>query len=154
MTEFECRADLRRQLGDECVEHREILLEVRRQLEQQRAKLVAQAAGHLTEPADERGDVLQPAVMRDPPRRLQRQFVRRWRLRRPPGDQLLVRHPVERVVDLDRGKAGGIVRQHLGGGQIARIETAFPFGIVVAGGSDPDHVVFGRGYRPSVLGQP
>src|SRR4029079_12025175 len=55
------------------------------------------------------------------------------------GHELLGRHAVEGVVDLDRRKPGGIVRQHLRRGQLLWIEAAFPFGIVVTGGSDPNH---------------
>src|SRR5918996_703048 len=101
MTEFERRADLRGKLGEKRVKRRKIFLEVRRKLEQQRTELVAQRACDLTEAVEERCDVPEPAVVRDPSRGFQGQPVRRGRLRGPPADQLFVRHPVERVIDLD-----------------------------------------------------
>src|SRR5262249_28846235 len=57
----------------------------------------------------------------------------------PPGDGLGVGHPVERVVDLHRGKALRVVRQHLAGGELLRIEGASPLRIVVARRADTNH---------------
>src|SRR5215216_7824029 len=72
-----------------------------------------------------------------------------WRLQRqlesvrsglaPAVDDLFRRRAIERVVDLDRGKALRVVRQHLCRGQRLRIEAAFPFGIVVAERAHPHH---------------
>src|SRR5204863_2107049 len=72
-------------------------------------------------------------------RRLERQLVRRRNLRGPSGDQLVGRHPIERVIDLHRRKARRVVRQHLRRGEIGGIEAALPLGIVVTGSTDPDH---------------
>ena len=51
--------------------------------------------------------------MRDPLRRLQRQFEALGRRLAPPVENLLVRRAVERVVDLDGRKPLRVVRQHL-----------------------------------------
>jgi hypothetical protein len=132
VTELEGGGRLRRQLVEKRVEERHVLLRIRRQLEQQRPQLVAERAGHAAKRLDELAAVLQPAVVGDPPRCLQRELVGRRRLRRPPADELLVRHAVEGVVDLNRRKARGVVRQHLRRRKIGGIEVALPFGVVVA----------------------
>src|SRR5256884_7886633 len=69
------------------------------------------------------------------------------RLAVPAGEDLLVRRAIERVVDLDRLEALGVVRQHLRRRELLRIEAALPFGVVVARGSDPmpRHVLFMQG---------
>ena len=140
MPEFERGTDARRQPRHERVEQGEILPKKWRQLKQQRAELVAERPGDFAEPRDRVARILQPAVMGDPPRRLERDLIRRRRLRGPAGDEFLGRHPVERVVDLDRRKTRGVVRQHLRRGEIGGIETSLPLGVVVAGGADPNHV--------------
>src|SRR5207302_9855678 len=106
---------------------------------QERSELVAERPRDAAERSDEIATVLQSAVVGDSPRRLERQLVRRRRLRGPAANQLLVGHPIERVVDLDRGEARRVIRQHLRCGKVRWIKAALPFGIVVAGRSDPDH---------------
>src|SRR5215510_14038480 len=65
--------------------------------------------------------------------------IARRRLRIPSCDGLGVGHPVERVVDLHRGKAFRVVRQHLAGGELLRIESASPLRVVVARRADANH---------------
>src|SRR5205823_7892021 len=104
--EFERGARTRGKVVQKRIEHREVLLRARWQLKEQRAEVVAERAGHSTEGGDERSAVPQPAVVRDPTGRLERQLVGRGRLRCPSADKLLGRHPVEGVIDLDGRKPG------------------------------------------------
>src|SRR6185295_9669386 len=67
------------------------------------------------------------------------QLVRRRRLRRPAAHQLLVRHPVKRVVDLDGREPRRVVGQHLRRREIRRIEGALPLRVVITRGPNPDH---------------
>src|SRR5229473_7485456 len=140
MPRFEGGGRLWWKVGEKSVEQGEIFLEIRRQLEQQGAELVAERACYPTKSVDELAAVLQTTVVGDTPRRFERDLVRLRCLSSPTCDQLFVRHPVKRVIDLDGRKPGGIVRQHLRRGQIRRIEAALPFGVVVTGGANPDHV--------------
>src|SRR4029077_16869572 len=103
--------------------------QVWRQLEEQRTQLWTQGSCDPAETVHPLRAVLQPAVVRDAPRPLQRQLVGVWRLSRPSSHQFLVGHAVERVVDLDGRKSSGVVGQHLGSRQIRRIEAAFPLWI-------------------------
>ena len=80
-----------------------------------------------------------------------------WRLERkaeavrrscaPAGEQLLVGHAVEGVIDLDAGKALGVVREHLVGAELLRIEAPAPLRIVVARCSDQNSL---RRHSPAV----
>src|SRR6185436_1670097 len=76
--------------------------------------------------------------MRDLFGRLQRELEVLRRLSTPTLEDLLVRRAIERVVDLDRREALGVVGQHLRGGERLRVEAPLPFRVVVSGGSDPD----------------
>src|SRR2546430_8429439 len=139
MPEFERGANAGREPYQKLVEDGQILPQEGRQLKQQRPKLVAERAGHLTERAHERRAILEPAVVRDSPWRLEGELEGRRGLAGPAVDELLGRHSVERVVDLNGLEPRRIVRQHLRCREIGRIEATLPFGVVVAGGADPDH---------------
>src|SRR5262249_43551073 len=111
-------------------------LEVRGQLEEQHAELRSERGGG---PAERPGEVLaalQSRIVRDAPWRLEREGEAVRRAVRPAFEQCLGWHPVEGVVDLDRGEALGIVGEHLARGELLGIERAAPFGVVVAGGAD------------------
>jgi hypothetical protein len=71
VAKLERRRNARRQCRQERVEQRQVLLEIRRQLEQQRPELVAKGAGDLAETGHEIADVLQPIVVGDPAWRFQ-----------------------------------------------------------------------------------
>src|SRR5687768_18065251 len=104
MPEFERCWCLRRKRVEERVEPRKIFFQRRRQLKQQRAKLISESAGHA---AELRGQVLtirELRVVRDASRRFQRELERRWHLLRPSCQQLLRRHAVEGVIDFDGRK--------------------------------------------------
>jgi hypothetical protein len=72
---------------------------------------------------------------------LRRRFI-------PAIQRFLVGHSVIGVVDLDRGKAFRVVRQHLRGWQFLRIEASLPLGIVITGGADED----GHGVGEKAIG--
>ena len=80
---------------------RDVLLQVRRELKQQRAELRAERRRRLEELAHAIAAVAQPRVVRDPLGRLQRQPELFRRRPVPAVENLLVRRAVERVVDLD-----------------------------------------------------
>lgn len=61
-------------------------------------------------------------------------------LRRPARDDLRRRHAVERVVDFNGAELARIERQHLRRGQIGWIEAALPLRVVVAAGTNEDHL--------------
>ena len=88
---------------------------------------LAERASHLAERGDRGSRVLQTAVMRDPPRRLERQPVRRRGLRRPSAHDLLGRHSIEGVVDLDAVQSARVIRQELLFRKALRIEDGPPF---------------------------
>src|SRR6476660_9377141 len=123
MPEFERRTHLRRQLLQERVEQRQVLLGVRWQLEEERAQLILECASNGTEPSDQIAAVSETAVVRNAPGSFQREFERPRSLRRPATHELLVRHPIERVVDLDGWEPRRVVRQHLRSWQIRWIEA-------------------------------
>ena len=137
VAELERRADAWRKGVQEGVEQCEVLFEVGRELEQQRAELGAERGRRFEELTDAVAALAQPCVVRDPLRRLQRELERIRRRTVPPLEDLLVGRTVERVVDLDGREPGCVIRQHPGGRQVRGIETALPFGIVVAGRPDP-----------------
>ena len=70
---------------EERVEEREILLQIRRQLKQQRAELRTEDRRGLEELPDAIAAVAQPRVVRDPLRRLERQLEALGRRRAPAG---------------------------------------------------------------------
>ncbi len=49
----------------------------------------------------------------------------------PAGDRLGVRHPIERVIDLDGGEPLGVVGEHLGRRELLGVETPPPLRIVI-----------------------
>ncbi len=65
--------------------------------------------------------------MRDAARRLDRETEMFRRRRRPGLEHRGLGHPVERVVDLDRGEPPGVPAQHFLGLDLLRIEVALPF---------------------------
>src|SRR5437867_7721619 len=139
MPELESSTELWRQLGEKAVEDRQIFFQVRRQLEEHGAELVPERSGNRAERPDQIAGVLQTIVVRNTSGRLQRELIRGRRLVGPSTRQLLVGHPVEGVVDLDRRKSRGVVRQHFGRGKIGGVKAALPFTIVVARCADPNH---------------
>ena len=75
--------------------------------------------------------------MSDALRRLDHEAEVLGHLLGPTLEHRLLRHPVERVVDLDRREALGVVAQHVLRRQLLRVEVALPFRVRVAAGADP-----------------
>src|SRR5678815_2900308 len=138
MAEFEGGADTRREGLEKRIEQRRILLEVRRELKQHRPELRAERRCGLEKLPHQIAAIAQPAVVRDPPGGFQRQLEPLRGGLIPPVENLLVRRAIERVVDLDGWEPFSVIGQHLRRRQLLRIEAALPFGIVVAGGADPE----------------
>src|SRR5215470_13553835 len=138
MTEFERGAHAWGKRVEKRIQQRGVLFQIRGKLKEERAKLRPERPRGFEKLTDEIAALTQPPVVRDSLRRLERELEVRGRRLVPPFENLLVRGAVERVVDLDRRKSLGIVREHLRRGQLLRIEAPFPLGVVVAGCSDPE----------------
>src|SRR5205807_5862935 len=95
------------------------------------AELVAERTRGVAEVAQRLVDAAQPREVRDPLRHLEDVGEARGGGRRPAGDRLLVRHPVERRVDLDRREALHVVREHLRRGKLLGVEGSPPLRVVV-----------------------
>ena len=145
--ELERGAGVRGKDAEKRIEHREILAEIRRQLEEDRAELGSERRCGPQKVLQEVRAIAQLRDVRDALGGLEGQPEPLRRLAVPAGEDLLVRRAIERVVDLDRLEALGVVRQHLRRRELLRIEAALPFGVVVARGSDPmpRHVLFMQG---------
>src|SRR6185437_2205527 len=70
---------------------------------------------------------LEPRMVRDPLARLDRERERVRHLRRPFPQHVLLRQPIERVVDLDARKLPRVEAEHPIVLQILRVERALPF---------------------------
>src|SRR6267143_3650536 len=132
VTELPGAPQVRRELGEEIVQPVEVLLEVGRQLEQDRPELGAKLASRLEKVAQRVVDALEPGDVGDALRCLEHERKARRRGRVPTGDGLRVRHPVEGIVDLDRREPLGVVLEHLRLGEFGGIERPLPLGEVVA----------------------
>src|SRR6185503_3816071 len=130
------------QVGREQIEHPtqalHVLLEVRRELEEQRTELPPEEAGRVAEVANGILHLLQALEVRDLLRGLEREGEVIGGGGRPAGHRLGIRQPVEGVVDLDGREALRIVRKHLACRESLWVEGALPLRIVVAGGSDAE----------------
>src|SRR5688572_33472614 len=102
MAELEGRAQAGGKRVEERVEQRHVLLQVRRQLKQQRAELGSEDRRGFEELAHAIGAVAQPRVVGDALWRLERQLELIRGRRVPPLQNFFVRGAIERVVDLDR----------------------------------------------------
>src|SRR5207253_8303404 len=112
------------------------LLEVRGKLKEQGAELVAERTRGVAEVAQRLVDAAQPREVSDPLRRLEDVREARRGCRGPTRDRLLVRHPVERRVDLHRREALHVVGEHLRGRKLLGVEGAPPLRVVVPRGPD------------------
>ena len=109
-------------------EARQVLLEIRRQLEQDRTALGAERREVAIEIAERFGGRLRldPGDVRDPARRLDREAKVRGRRGLPALQHLRPGHPVERVVDLDGRQAFRVVGEHFLGLDLLGIEGSLP----------------------------
>ena len=139
MPELERRADVLRQSQQELAQERHVGFEIRRQLVEHRCELRPERPRDFGKRVDELFAVAQPLLVRDPLPRFERETEARWNLRGPALQDLRRRLPVERIVDLDGGKALGVVPEHLLRRQILGIEAAPPGFVVVTAGADVDH---------------
>src|SRR5437773_722851 len=113
-----------------------VLLEIGRELKQERPELRPQLRRRIGEVAERLLDLLEPRVVRDALRHLEHEREAIGRGLHPLPDRLRVRHPIGRVIDADRGEPLGVVAQPLVGRQLLRVEGALPLVEVVAGGTD------------------
>ena len=134
--ELERRARMLGQQVDELAKDVGVLLEVRRKLKEQDGQFGAERFRGPAEGLQRVFAALKLGVVRDASRRLEREGEAVRRSCCPSGEQLLGRHPVEGVIDFNRGKALGVIGQHLVGAELLGIEGSAPFGIVVAAGAD------------------
>jgi hypothetical protein len=138
VTKFDHPAAPGRQERQKPVEHGEIRLEGRRQLEEHGPELSPQGARMLEEERERSGGVPEPQEMGDNPARFDGELeVRRGRL--PPADEgVRCREPVERIVELDRTEPGREVGELLLLAESFRVEhTSPPVGVDVSRGPDP-----------------
>ncbi len=105
---------------------RHILLEIRRQLEQQRPEFFLQNPGHAQKVSRRLVDLFQPFEMRNQLRRLETESKARRHLGRPRLQQGRGRHAVVRVVHFAGGKMLSVVAQHLLGWHFFRVKRPFP----------------------------
>src|SRR5215213_4597065 len=98
MAELECRADAWRKCLEKCLQQRQILLQVRWQLEEQRAQLRPQRRCRLEKRPDAIAAVPEPGIVRDALWRLQRQLETVRSGLAPAVDDLFRRCAIERVV--------------------------------------------------------
>ena len=129
---------VRRKLGEEIVHPVQVLLEVRRKLKQDRTELRPQLARRLEKEAERVVHVPEPRDVSDALRRLEDEREGGRCSSIPARHGLGIRHPIERVVDLDSPEALGVVLEHLRLRQLRRVERPLPFGEVVPGGADAD----------------
>ena len=127
----------RRLLECDRAEPRRVFLEVRRELEEDRPEPRAQRRGDAEEVAELLAAVLEPLDVGDALRGLDHEGEALRHLRRPGVEQGAVRHPVEGVVDLDRGKPLGVEAQHVGVLEVLGVEAALPLLVAVAAGPHP-----------------
>src|SRR5262249_38158681 len=106
-------------------------------LEQQRTELRTECLGDLAERRERVLDAAQALIVRDPPRRLQREAKAVRGLPRPIGEDANRRHPVARVVDLHAREALGVEGQHALVADVLRIKRALPLLVVVSRCADP-----------------
>src|SRR5688572_17883320 len=76
--------------------------------------------------------------MRHPLRRLEHERESVRHLRCPLRHQLLIRHSVKRVVDLDGAEVRRVKREHLCGRQVGGVKRPLPFLVAVAAGADDE----------------
>jgi hypothetical protein len=105
-------------------------------LEQGRPELFTERGRALDQVPDQLGRVPELGVVGDLLRRLEREPELGRDLSGPVEQVLLPRHPIERVVDLDRGEFRGVEREAVLVRELLRIEEALPLLERVTGGSD------------------
>src|SRR5882724_4534341 len=153
VAELEGRAEPVRQDRQELAQPIGRLLEVRGELKEQRAELVAERARGGAEVAQRLVDGAEPGEMCDPLRRLEDVREARGGRRGPARDRLLVRHPIERRVDLDGRETLDVVGEHLRGRKLLGVEGPPPLRVVVARrpdvGLQPSTAARGVGGSPS-----
>jgi hypothetical protein len=139
VTKFDHPAAPGRQERQKPVEHREIRLEGRRQLEEHGPELGPQRACVLEEERERGGGVPKPQEMGDDPAGFDGELEVRWS-RLPPADEgVRRREPVEGIVELDRAEPGREVGELLLLAESFRVEhTPPPVGVDVSRGPDPE----------------
>jgi hypothetical protein len=127
------------QQREEVRQARHVLLQERRCLEQHGAAVLAQRLQHAVEVLHGvcGGVGLQPCVVRDAARRLDREAERRRHRLHPLLQHRGLGHLVEGVVDLHRRQPLGIERQHRVRRDLLGIEAALPLLEGIAAGARP-----------------
>src|SRR5262245_11699726 len=135
MAELERRAPGTGQESKKVGQPRQVLLEVRRKLEEGRAELLAELLGGTQEVAQLAGGVLEALSVRDRLRGLEREAKSLGNLGRPLQQEPLGRHPVEGVVDLDRAELRGVEAEKILRLAVLRVERTLPLLVRVAAGA-------------------
>src|SRR6185436_52308 len=107
---------------EEARQARDVLPELRRELEQDRAEALAHRAVDVEREGEIRGAVLQALDVREALARLDDEAEVAARLRLPALDHAGLRRAVEGVVDLDRGEARRVVGEALLRRQVLGVE--------------------------------
>jgi len=133
--EFKSGPD-RRQLTQKRIQHLGVLLELRRQLKQDRPEAIAELQNDTAKIIERVLAITQLGEVGDFLRGLEGEAKIFRRLRFPILDRLGGGDAVESVIDLGRRKALREIRQHFGRGQILGVEIAFPLRILEARRAD------------------
>src|SRR6267143_5177368 len=126
VAEFEGGGPARGKQREEIAQPWQVLLQVRRQLEQQGPELAAQRLGASEEFGDVGFALFQAQLVGDAARRLECEGEAFRHLFGPAREHRLGGHAVEGVVDLDRREMPGIVAQHPVRRMLFRVELAEP----------------------------
>ena len=138
MPELDRHAHVAGKLGERGVEAADIGLEVRRQLQEQGSALGAEGRRVLEEPLHWLLGVVQALDVAQVPAQLRHDDEAVGRAPGPLGERVRSRQPVERVVDFDRAKAGGVVLQPTRFGKVLRVELAPPAVVLPSGRAHED----------------
>src|SRR5262249_7938527 len=127
----------RRQLAQKRTQDFRVLLEIWRELKQDRAATFAEIRGDLAEGSQRVLAISQLGEVRDFLRRLQRETKVFRRLCLPVFDRLERRNAMKGVIDFRGAQAFCKVGQHFACWQIFGVKSAFPLGVLETGGPDP-----------------
>jgi len=124
---------------------------VRRELHENRPKVLLQPSSAVDEAAEPVLGLLEPLHVRAVPADLQRVEELRRRPLSPLGDRVRLRQVEERVVDLDAAEDGGVIGEPVLATEIIGIERAPPLRVVVPRAPDDEPCVLCVGNDPESL---
>src|SRR5438445_2073296 len=136
--EFQCEAPVGWQQANEALKAREVEVEVRLELKEDRTKLGVEPAGRVDNQVDRFRLDRQTLDMGDVATALDGEEEARWRLLRPANKTLPRRLPIEGVIELDRVEVLGVEGEVLARRELLGIEALTPVRIRPSGTADTD----------------